>query len=193
MNAGAQATLHLCTIPTVIESRLNQGAAGCQAVSTLGRSNIVQSRALGFHAFGPHLTSMIVRATPRSGPVLSALILSACLAGIGDPCLAQYDRDGRYVPSPNGIPTDPYARPIPGYSGTPGQPSGTPIEPRAAIPQVPRVAPLSPPPQARQPRDDDPRHYPVPLTARDCRKGWSASSQLTRRAFDRQCQLLRER
>ena len=57
--------------------------------------------------------------TPKAviAPVATAL---AALIAVEGSALAQYDRDGRYVPSPRGVPQDPYARPIPMYPGTPG-------------------------------------------------------------------------
>jgi hypothetical protein len=57
---------------------------------------------------------------------------------------AQYDRDGRYVPSPNGVPLDPTARPVPMDSGKPGDAIGTPIMPRSEIPRPTEVRPLPP-------------------------------------------------
>ena len=109
------------------------------------------------------------------------------------PASAQYDKDGRYVPSPNGIPADPYARPIPGYSGTPGQANGTPIEPRASIPQVPPVAPLKVPELTPRASRDSPRPLPIPVTEAQCRKGWSGSTGLSRREFAQWCDLVLDR
>jgi hypothetical protein len=74
--------------------------------------------------------------TPKAAIALAALI------AVERAALAQYDRDGRYVLSPMGVPQDPYARPIPMYPGTPGGAVGTPILPRAAIPETPVVPPL---------------------------------------------------
>ena len=101
--------------------------------------------------------------------------------------LAQYDRDGRYVPSPNGIPTDPYPRPIPLYPGTPGRAIGTPSLPRYAIPPPQFVAPPAVPPIRAYPFESLPKPRLVPLAAGSCRNGWSRSTGLTPTAFRRQC------
>lgn len=69
------------------------------------------------------------RMTPNAA---IGLALAAVIAVEGS-ALAQYDRDGRYVPSPMGVPQDPYAAPIPMYPGTPGGAVGTPALPRAAF------------------------------------------------------------
>lgn len=117
-----------------------------------------------------------------------ALAVTALFAAAG-PAAAQYDRDGRYVPSPLGVPADPYARPIPLSSGKPGVQKGTPSLPRAYEPQPP------PPPAAVLPR---PRLSPgftntLPLRferAR-CDEVWTKSTGLTPSAFKRRCAALR--
>lgn len=76
---------------------------------------------------------------------MKALIVLLAGMAVATPAAAQYDRDGRYVPSPNGVPQDPYARPIPMYPGTPGEAIGTPSLPRAAIQPSPEVNRLPPP------------------------------------------------
>ena len=83
--------------------------------------------------------------------MIIALLALGCTAW---PAAAQYDRDGRYVPSPNGIPADPTARPIPMYSGTPGEAIGTPSLPR------PPPAVIVPPLPPREPLRDDFRPSP---------------------------------
>src|SRR5262245_52387354 len=87
---------------------------------------------------------------------LRAVTVAAVLAAAAGPGMAQYDRDGRYVPSPMGVPADPFARPIPLHPGTPGQAVGTPIWLRGAIPPptpravlTPRVEPTVPPSNSR--------------------------------------------
>lgn len=101
---------------------------------------------------------------------------------------AQYDRDGRYVPSPGGVPRDPYAQPIPGYSGTPGAAIGTPSLPRSLYP------PPSPPRSTfPSPRPADPLIvYPSsrPLSLEQCRDGWSQSTRVTKVEFRRRCTLM---
>lgn len=111
---------------------------------------------------------------------LAALIAAALAA---TPALAQYDRDGRYVPSPMGVPQDPYARPVPGSSGSPGA-TGEPIWPRGAKP-----------PPAQTFRPATPQTTPVPygsqlppvVTVEQCKDGWSASTNVPRADFNRRC------
>ena len=122
------------------------------------------------------------RMTPKAAIVLAATTLAALVAVEGS-ALAQYDRDGRYVPSPMGVPQDPYASPIPMYPGTPGRTVGTPVLPRAAIPEVPVLPPL---------RSDiplTPPLYPsfVPLTLGQCGEPWSRATKMVPTEFRRRC------
>lgn len=117
--------------------------------------------------------------------LIAALVCVASLT----PAKAQYDREGRYVPSPMGVPADPYARPIPQYSGRPGEATGTPIWPRGAIPSPPPIAPLKP----REPAVIYPNARPVQVTAETCDKGWSKATRLTPVEFRRYCSRLRRR
>ena len=75
-------------------------------------------------------------------------VLNLALLGFvscsASPAQGQYDRDGRYVPSPNGVPFDPNARPIPMYQGTPGGAIGTPASPRSVVPTLPEMTPRGP-------------------------------------------------
>jgi len=120
--------------------------------------------------------------TPRAAIALAAAARVA-LTSVEGSAVAQYDRDGRYVPSPMGVPQDPYARPIPMYPGTPGGTVGTPIWPRGAIPETPVVPPLQ--------RDipQTPPLYPrfVPLTLAQCANPWSRATKLTPTEFRRRC------
>jgi hypothetical protein len=115
--------------------------------------------------------------------LLAALALFAA-PGVG---LAQYDREGRYVPSPMGVPADPHARPIPGYTGTPGGAVGAPIVPRGAMPVPPAIP---------RPRSEpvDPPIVSLPraihLPARSCSRSWTAASRLSRAEFERRCRAL---
>ena len=120
--------------------------------------------------------------TPKAAIALAAATLAALIAVEGS-ALAQYDRDGRYVPSPRGVPQDPYARPIPMYPGTPGGAVGTPIRPRGAIPE-PRVVP----PLPRDIPQTSPL-YPrfVPLSLEQCGMPWSRATKLTPTEFRRRC------
>ena len=116
------------------------------------------------------------------------VVAVAALAAITVGASAQYDRDGRYVPSPGGIPRDPYAQPIPGYSGTPGAAIGTPNLPRYLEGQ-------SSPPRSTFPsrRPVEPSIvYPSsrPLSLEQCRDGWSQSTRVTKVEFRRRCALM---
>jgi hypothetical protein len=121
--------------------------------------------------------------------VLSAIVLSAI--ALGTPAVAQYDRDGRYVPSPNGVPSDPYARPVPLYPGTPGGAVGTPIVPRGAIAQPSPTPRLSPRPETSAPLY--PRDLPVPLRVEQCGESWSKALGMTPVEFRRRCARLQKR
>ena len=107
----------------------------------------------------------------------------AALVAVEGSALAQYDRDGRYVPSPMGVPQDPYAAPIPMYPGTPGRAVGTPALPRAAVPETPMVPPL------RRDNPQPPPLYPsvVPLTLGQCGEPWTRATKVTPTEFRRRC------
>jgi len=123
-----------------------------------------------------------LRMTPKAVIALVAATLAALIAVEGS-VSAQYDRDGRYVPSPRGVPQDPYARPIPMYPGTPGGAVGEPIRPRGAIPE-----PLVVPPLPRDIPQTSPL-YPrfVPLSLARCGTPWSRATKLTPTEFRRRC------
>jgi hypothetical protein len=106
---------------------------------------------------------------------------------LGGGAVAEYDRDGRYVPSPLGIPADPYARPIPNYSGKPGDNKGTPIWPRGT-PSAPLPTML---PRTEAPVNRYPSRLPVALTPEQCADGWSKSLGLTKVEFNRVCRRVR--
>ncbi len=129
----------------------------------------------------PNVTTMMLRSTVR---IVVAAAAIAATAGYGH---AQYDRDGRYVPSPGGIPSDPYARPIPGYSGTPGGAIGTPSLPRYLYP---------PPAVITAPRQTVPATVlpsSRPLSIEQCHDGWSKSTRVTPVEFKRRCYLMLRR
>lgn len=121
------------------------------------------------------------------------LVALAAMAAAAGSAIAQYDRDGHYVPSPGGIPTDPYAAPVPQYPGTPGGAVGTPIWPRAYIP--------SSPPTPRLKDRPGPDIYSgsslpapfVPLNVEQCDDGWSRRIGVSRVEFKRRCALLLKR
>jgi hypothetical protein len=119
--------------------------------------------------------------TPNKNVAFAAAVTVAWIAAAGA-AVAQYDRDGRYVPSPMGVPQDPFARPVPMYPGGPGRAIGTPALPRGAYPESP-VAP---------PRRDIPSTPPlrstfVPLTLDQCAKPWSKATRVTPTEFRRRC------
>lgn len=109
--------------------------------------------------------------------------LSLCaLASVAAPAAAQYDRDGRYVPSPMGVPSDPKARVVPGYPGTPGGAVGTPSWPRDPDQ---RLAPLNP-----RIGTDDPRilwSRTIPLNKKKCAAGWNRRLGITSAEFEIRC------
>ena len=117
--------------------------------------------------------------------ILAIATAGSLLAGTG--ASAQYDREGRYVPSPMGVPTDPYARPIPNYSGRPGDAIGTPIWPRGMIPEPPRLPPMKPAEIQPVPPSSTPRV----VTPEFCDKGWSKATRLTPVEFRRLCARVR--
>ena len=123
-----------------------------------------------------------LRMTPKAVIALVAATLAALIAVEG-PVWAQYDRDGRYVPSPRGVPQDPLARPIPMYPGTPGGAVGTPIWPRGAIPKTPVVPPL----QRDIPQTPALYQRFVPLSLAQCGTPWSRATKLTPTEFRRRC------
>lgn len=120
-------------------------------------------------------------------PSLTLGLVTAALAA-APPALAQYDRNGKYVPSPLGQPADPYARPIPQYSGKPGAAIGTPSLPRAY-----ETKPPPPPVLRREPEvitvypSQLPVRLPVPLTREQCEEGWSVATNIPRVEFNRRC------
>jgi len=98
---------------------------------------------------------------------------------------AQYDRDGRYVPSPMGVPRDPTARPVPMYPGSPGKAIGTPV--------WPRDPPLKEQPVGGARRYDPPiaSPLPIPLSREQCEAGWSVGTNVPRVEFNRRCARMR--
>ncbi|MEQ1714345.1 MAG: hypothetical protein ABL908_23505 [Hyphomicrobium sp.] len=127
------------------------------------------------------MLDMPTRSLHRSVIALIALATTAV------PGLAQYDRDGKYVPSPMGVPADPYAKPIPNYSGKPGAVIGTPSGPRIAPYQQPNaLAPRPEVPITRRPSNT----LPVALTVEQCEDGWSNSTRIPRVEFNRRCRVI---
>ncbi len=116
-------------------------------------------------------------------PALAALIVSSGAAH------AQYDRDGRYVPSPMGVPADPYARVVPGYSGTPGRVLGTPNPPPA--PPKLRVPEYGSRPAVSTDIPEGGARSVVPLSLAECDAGWSKSLGVPKVEFNRRCKRMR--
>ena len=121
--------------------------------------------------------------------VILILNVFAAIALSIAPAFAQYDRDGRYVPSPNGIPRDPYASTVPGYSGTPGGAIGTPTLPRGSIPQPVVITR----PRSSEPLVVLPQPRQLPLVIEQCNDGWSRATGITPVEFKRRCSLLKRR
>lgn len=112
--------------------------------------------------------------------------IAAILAGA--PAHAQYDRDGRYVPSPMGVPADPYARTVPLYPGTPGGAIGTPIWPRGT--QQPPITSTTP--QLNSPQTRPSNGLSVQRRLAACDRGWSEATGLSRKGFEKRCAQLYE-
>ena len=114
----------------------------------------------------------------------------ATLAVGGLPTAAQYDRDGRYVPSPNGIPQDGNRAVVPMYPGSPGGAVGTPNLPRNAYPVSPR-SPMTPR------IETSPTVYwnslPRALKIEQCEEGWVKSTGMSLVEFRRVCAGLKRR
>ena len=117
------------------------------------------------------------------------IVAVAWLGAAASSAAAQYDRDGRYVPSPMGVPADPYARPVPMFPGSPGGGAiGTPDLPRSAFPE-----PARPPPRTPSVSTEPLRPTEVPLTLEQCKDGWSRKTLATPTEFRRYCALLVKR
>lgn len=104
------------------------------------------------------------------------------------PAAAQYDRDGRYIWSPNGIPLDPYARPVPLHPGTPGEAIGTPTTPRIDIIPQRAIRPLPEPAITPVPQTSG----RAPLTPQRCSQPWHPASGVARNEFARRCKIVLE-
>ena len=122
------------------------------------------------------------------GRTIHLAVLAAVALLAAGAVQAQYDRDGRYVPSPGGVPADPYARPIPTYPGTPGGAIGTPVWPRGPdLPPSPKVLqqpPITPVPSTGRP--------PPVVTLEECDRGWVKASGMSKIEFRRLCTLKRK-
>jgi hypothetical protein len=115
----------------------------------------------------------------RRGATAARTLLTVAILTVGAASAnAQYDRYGRYVPSPMGVPADPHARPIPLYSGTPGGAIGTPREPPLP-PYRPLPGPI--PPITSSPTGSR------PITIMMCNDGWSRATRVSKAEFDRRC------
>lgn len=114
-------------------------------------------------------------------PVAAALLTAGS-------AMAQYDRDGRYVPSPNGIPSDPAARPIPMDPGTPGAAIGTPSLPRSQM-APPHALPAPTTAVPIQPGSTNLKRFRAPPQENkiNCASRWSRSTGITERNFNRMC------
>jgi hypothetical protein len=102
------------------------------------------------------------------------------------PAAAQYDRDGRYVPSPMGVPTDPYARPVPLSSGTPGS-KGEPIWPRGMTPEPSRGSNARPVERVTPHDTQSARARAFYRAFKVCSNQWKASSGISRAEHNRRC------
>ncbi len=112
-----------------------------------------------------------------------ALALTFMATAVALPATAQYDRDGRYVPSPMGVPTDPHARIIQGYPGTPtpGGAVGAPVVPRD---HTPGLAPMKPRVGVEE---SVLTTRTVPLNKKRCAAGWNKKLGITSAEFEIRC------
>lgn len=122
----------------------------------------------------------------RAVQSLALIVAAAVSVAVLTPASAQYDREGRYVPSPMGVPADPYARPVPMYPGTPGGAAGEPILPRGSMP-APAAPSHIPPRTYTEPM----RPTFVPLTLAQCGEGWSRKLLVPPTEFRRRCASMR--
>ena len=120
--------------------------------------------------------------------VLPIAVLTLALAA--SPALSQYDKDGRYVPSPNGVPSDPTRSAVPMYPGSPGGTTGTAPLPRSAYPELPKTTVPTQPRPYIPPGSDQPRVF---LTRDQCDKGWSPDTNVPRVQFNRLCKRMKPR
>ncbi len=99
---------------------------------------------------------------------------------------AEYDANGRYVPSPMGKPSDPYRSYVPGYTGTPGAPKRFAPTPRAfrVEPPLPNLKRFEDAPERRINTAPLPVVYP---TAAQCKTGWSRALAIPRTRFTKAC------
>lgn len=120
----------------------------------------------------------------------ATLAICVVVAGMTVPAVAQYDAQGRYVPSPMGVPRDPYRSTVPLYSGKPGGAIGTP-----RLPQAYELQPNVPPKYI--PRMPAPQRYdglpPVAVTLEQCDEGYSRDTGVTVRRFHQICRGLRKK
>jgi hypothetical protein len=118
------------------------------------------------------------------------LVAMTALLSAMAPAQAQYDRDGRYVPSPNGIPADPYAKPpVSGYPGTPGGARNAPLElPRGGIPSG-----ATPVPRLTEPKLQPYAPLPPRRNVVRCDAPWSKVTGLTPTEFRRHCKIEKKR
>jgi len=117
------------------------------------------------------------------------IIVGLALAAGLPPAWAQYDASGKYVPSPMGVPRDPYASTVPLYSGKPGDAVGTPRLPRAY-----ELKPIEPPeytPRMAPPHSTE--SLPVAVTIEQCEQGWTRETGLTVRRFYQLCKALKRK
>lgn len=101
---------------------------------------------------------------------------------------AQYDRDGRYVPSPMGKPADPTRSYVPGYTGTPGGTNRI-----APLPQIKETQPLKIAPYDARQKTRIYNTEPLPATfptAEQCKAGWSREFAIPRSRYTRACRAM---
>ncbi len=127
-----------------------------------------------------HSTSIL----PITAAAALTLLLAAAMAS---GALAQYDSQGRYVPSPMGQPGDPYRSTVPGYPGTPGGSKRLAPPSRGQQIETPNIAPFDA--RLERPSSTAPLSVIYPTRAQ-CEAGWSRDSGIPKTRFARACKAM---
>lgn len=129
---------------------------------------------------------------PMIGQILGLMfgLLLALAALLASPraAFAQYDSQGRYVPSPMGKPSDPYRSYVPGYTGKPGGTKGLSTTPPAY-----QIKPAQAPAAIPMPKPATPIAPLMPMihpTLEQCQAGWSKDFAMPRVRFNRACNVI---
>ena len=120
-------------------------------------------------------------------PIATAALILVLAAALAGGAHAQYDSQGRYVPSPMGLPADPYRSTVPGYPGTPGGSKRFAPPSRGQQIAPPTIAPFDA--RLERPASTAPLSVIYPTRAQ-CEAGWSRDSGIPKARFARACKAL---